>query len=798
MEDPNLRIEPLTSPIDKNSTPLVDLSINTTATTTTPPPVTSPKSASSNSNLKQHQITPPPPAYTDISHSTTTSPHPFNPASSTATMVEPTSPFSDDAELASNQLRSRKSMSSVRSANATSPKKGERHSADGNTIDTEGYAPSVVNLLDDEAHKKEKRRTSWTRSLLKLGETEESSAGGAGDGSPTGGTGNGGRLKSPRSMLSRLSIGGFSELRPKSLSEPVDPADPNNIDVNDNETLGGGEGMDVEDEGEEQEDPPKIPTHAEIDTMFKDDPKPPLSKEELRAFYIYAWATEPFVIVCLTALMPLILQGMAAGTGRESSDITKPCNYTVPQYRCVVNVGGNTWVDVSSFSFYTTSISVALQAFVFISLGALADHGAWRKKFMVLFAFACTLFNFGYVLVRDASLFWVCSLLFIAANVAFGASSVFYHAYIPLLAQAHWDVLAQTASSRREKGKKFSQKRYAAAVDATSNTISSISSAMGHFGSVACFACAGIIVFTLSTFVDPFSPLRTGGFNEDKIGGANNKMGVETYAKQLGCGFVTIWMLVGLYFVQRYMRVRPGPPFKPGTNTFTYSWKKVFNTVRKARRLPNTFLFLGAWFLFSDGEQTVGTVTILFAQVELGFSATEIIGLAIAAPIVAGAGNFLWLRFQRWKKWSTKKMLIFLLCLNLAVPIYGLLGFFLPFGLRIKWELIFVGIYYGSLLGAIQSYFRVWFSEILPPGQEAEFFSLYAITDKGSSWFGPLIVGAITQVSSMRYSWYFLVFMLGIPIILLWYVDDEKGKRDAHMIGLMDSDEPEAAAAEAI
>lgn len=103
------------------------------------------------------------------------------------------------------------------------------------------------------------------------------------------------------------------------------------------------------------------------------------------------------------------------------------------------------------------------------------------------------------------------------------------------------------------------------------------------------------------------------------------------------------------------------------------------------------------------------------------------------------------------------------------IPIYGLLGY-IPaiqrlgsFGLQEKWEsewrnhikymfqmltLVIVyplGAIYGFVLGGLSSYCRSLYGELIPPGYEAAFYALYAITDKGSSVFGPAIVGAITD-----------------------------------------------------
>ena len=61
-------------------------------------------------------------------------------------------------------------------------------------------------------------------------------------------------------------------------------------------------------------------------------------------------------------------------------------------------------------------------------------------------------------------------------------------------------------------------------------------------------------------------------------------------------------------------------------------------------------------------------------------------------------------------------------------------------GLQQKWEMYPLGAVYGFVLGGLSSYCRSLFGELIPPGSEAAFYALYAITDKGSSVFGPAIV----------------------------------------------------------
>jgi len=83
------------------------------------------------------------------------------------------------------------------------------------------------------------------------------------------------------------------------------------------------------------------------------------------------------------------------------------------------------------------------------------------------------------------------------------------------------------------------------------------------------------------------------------------------------------------------------------------------------------------------------------------------------------------------------------------------------------------------MLGASQSFSRVLYASLLPKGKESEFFSLYGITDKSSSWLGPLITGAIIEHNDTRWGFVFPMVMMVIPIFIIWWVDVERGIKDA-------------------
>jgi hypothetical protein len=125
------------------------------------------------------------------------------------------------------------------------------------------------------------------------------------------------------------------------------------------------------------------------------------------------------------------------------------------------------------------------------------------------------------------------------------------------------------------------------------------------------------------------------------------------------------------------------------------------------------------------------------------------------------------------------------ICLFEIIPLYGLLGYldivkrWGVIGLQQKWEMYPLGAVYGFVLGGLSSYCRSLFGELIPPGNEATFYALYAITDKGSSVFGPAIVGAIVdRTGEIRPAFWFLAVLVGLPAPLIYFVDVERGKKE--------------------
>ncbi|KAG7104581.1 Autophagy-related protein 22 like [Verticillium longisporum] len=166
------------------------------------------------------------------------------------------------------------------------------------------------------------------------------------------------------------------------------------------------------------------------------------------------------------------------------------------------------------------------------------------------------------------------------------------------------------------------------------------------------------------------------------------------------------------------------------------------------------------------------------------------LGMINVISTLAGViGAFSWAFISR--HFGLKPHQTILACIGLfeVIPVYGLMGY-LPFvqtwgvgGLQQPWEMYPLAAVYGFVLGGLSGYCRSVYGELIPPGSEAAFYALYAITDKGSSVFGPAIVGAIIdRWGHIRPAFWFLAALVGLPAPLIWFVNVDRGKREGEKL----------------
>ena len=84
------------------------------------------------------------------------------------------------------------------------------------------------------------------------------------------------------------------------------------------------------------------------------------------------------------------------------------------------------------------------------------------------------------------------------------------------------------------------------------------------------------------------------------------------------------------------------------------------------------------------------------------------------------------------------------------------------------------------VLGGSQALSRSLFSQMIPAGREASFFGLYEISERGTSWIGPLIFGIVVgATNSYRQAILSLIVLFIFGIVVLFFTDTDRAIHDA-------------------
>ncbi|KAK9325687.1 autophagy-related protein 22-like protein [Lipomyces orientalis] len=561
----------------------------------------------------------------------------------------------------------------------------------------------------------------------------------------------------------------------------------------------------------------------------------PTSQKEILGWLSFALGAEPFTVAAVGIYLPILLEQLAREKSVMADDHSVACQESedVPgqspgappdsesQRYCVTPALGF-YVHPASFALYTFSISVFLQALVVISMSGAADRGSYRKS--LLLAFSC-LGGLASVLFVTAvpSTYYLASFLTIVGNVSFGAVAVCGNAFLPVLVRNHPDVLAAEAGHGEPDGPE----------ESFSHMTESSTSAMTVTESVpdsALQSSKSPAVPELPPRFESFPPSTVDpdarSFFERAVNDAAAEKAAEVsnHLSGLGvaCGYLSafvvqasgvifvaamgstmlsirlvlmgigVWWLLFTIPTALFMRPRPGPSLhirekdRVFVRYVTYAWKTLWHTAKEVRKLRDVVLYLTGWFILSDSATTINATSILFARTELHMGPAALAIVGIITMMFGVVGAIVFSRYvQKYLNIPPNMVIVLIVGLTTLIPAYGLFGFVTDkIGLHHPWEIYVLAAIYGLSLGGMGSVCRSVFSMLIPPGKESTFFSLYAVTDKGSSIIGPTITAMITdRTHNIRYTFYFLFILLVMSMPIFYCLDVERGKRDAQRFG---------------
>ncbi|EKX41152.1 hypothetical protein GUITHDRAFT_164492 [Guillardia theta CCMP2712] len=522
----------------------------------------------------------------------------------------------------------------------------------------------------------------------------------------------------------------------------------------------------------------EIFTHSHSDG-YKPMPFYQRFKEEIRlwgsesrermAWYTYDWANSMFAAMAVTFFMPLLLASMAK-TAAFKGNLIPTCSnctsYSCPQsvascQMCIMGEGDKYWnassqewtdlptrtiawwpgnVDAFQFATRVVSYSVILQLIIFITIGAIADYERYRYVFFLGFIIVGSISCMLLISVTSSSLYVYAGALVIISNACWGAANVLYNSYLPLIVADHKEVVA--ANGNHDVWEDIE------------NFMSSLGFMMGYVSGIISTIAALILVSVIAN---------------------------QEVAYKINIFIAGAWWAVFSVVTLRGLKVRKGKSSTGERFLIFRGWYSTFNSFVHAAQYPETFKFFLAWFFYSDSYSTVAQVGVLLAQQQLCMPGSKLAFILVFTMIFALFGNmfFLWLQ-QRWAIGS-KAIVTINLFGYIVICVIGMMGF-IPgskVGFKTDTEAYVFALIHGFMVGSLQSFSRTICSDLSVPGRESEFFALFEITNKGSSWLGPLIVGELYRANgNMNYGFLYLFLMIVLPMFLFWSVKHEKGMRD--------------------
>jgi UMF1 family MFS transporter len=399
-------------------------------------------------------------------------------------------------------------------------------------------------------------------------------------------------------------------------------------------------------------------------------------------------------------------------------------------------------VNVSTFQLgIGNSIASLIVALLAPILGAIADKGSAKKKFLVFFAYMGVLMTAALFLVQEGQ--WVLAIFIYAMGIiGFSGANVFYDALLPSVA---------------------GEKKI--------DYVSGLGFSMGYLGGGLLF-----LVNVLMTLMP-------------------QRFGLPNAATAVRVSFLSValwWGLFTFFTVFWVPEKKEAPSEKNGESIVRAGFRQFAGTFKKIRHLKVVFLFLLAYWFYIDGVDTIIRMAVDYG-LSLGFESNDLI---VALLIVQFVGFPAALVFGKLgERWGVRKSIYLAISIYMGVTIWGTM-------MTNKVEFYILAVVIGLVQGGIQALSRSYYSRLIPKNQAAEYYGFYNMLGKFAVILGPVLMGlvgliakrilmppsatpdqviAVGQLAS-RWGIGSIMILFIIGGILFYFVDEEKGRQQAQLL----------------
>lgn len=372
---------------------------------------------------------------------------------------------------------------------------------------------------------------------------------------------------------------------------------------------------------------------------------------------------------------------------------------------------------------YAITTTAVIVAFSSPFLGAVADQGGYRKRFIVIATLIAAVATAGLYGVLPGQVLLALSL-FVVANVAFELANVFYNAYLP--------DLAKTADIGKLSGWGWG---------------------LGYIGGLLALVVALVTLVQPAALIDAIGDLGLPlpdrpwfGFSADD--------GENVRATNL---MVSIWLLIFslplFFFVHEKKSARP-----PQSAVVRGSWNQLIATFREIRKHKETVKFLLARLIYNDGLVTIFAFGGLYAAGTFGFSLTDVLIFGVVINLAAGAGA---IAMGYVDDWIGAKRTIIISLFGLTVA--AVIG---VFARDAAWFWV-AGLIIGVFSGPNQAASRSLMGRYVPKGLENEFFGFFAFSGKLTAFIGPMLLAIVTNAAQSQRAGMVVVIVLFVVGLML-------------------------------
>lgn len=376
-------------------------------------------------------------------------------------------------------------------------------------------------------------------------------------------------------------------------------------------------------------------------------------------------------------------------------------------------------VDARSYWSYVISLSEILQVGLLPMVGAIADYGRRKKEALGTAAYLGAASTMAMFLL-EGKRYLLGGLLLLIANVSFGAGAVIYNSFLPEIAP------------REER-----------------DAVSSKGWATGYVG--------GGLLLALNLILY---------LNAARIGMS------EAMAIRISLSSAGLWWAV--FTIPPLMALHnrgPAQVLAAGQSAIRMVLRQLVHTLREVRRYPQALKFVIAFLLYNDAIQTVITLASQFGHDELKIPVSQLTLAILMVQFVAffGAMAFKWLAAVI----NAKRAVAVGLVIWTAVLVYIYLA------VKTTLQFFIMAVIVALVLGGCQALSRSLYAQLIPKLKEAEYYGIYEMSGKGTSWLCPMFFGLALQFTkSYRIAILSLIVFFLAGLLMLLKVDVQRGERD--------------------